>query len=415
MKMWLRVPLLLLLSLVLLAVTVAAPAPVRAVDGLAPLPRAVPAAPRVSAKAALVREDAEGRTLMNKANDTPLPPASTIKMLTAITALKLGQPGDTVTIIGADLVGGSTMSLEAGDTLTLGNLLHGLLIPSGNDAAMAIARLEGAKLPDAARVGAVPAFVAQMNETGVALGLKGTKAMNPHGLDAPGQTATASDLARLAEIVLADPVLAPIVRLKEANIPSRFGSYPVKSTNELAGTPGVIGVKTGTEIMAGQNLVLAVDEGNHRLIVVIMGSEDRYAEARALLAYARANWAWLTLGDPKAVSGLARALDTWSVAPAPNERKIALFDKPVAARVRYRLVLASPDAPLDAPGPTASVPSLAGSAAASTRAPEGAASAAGGRGVIIYLLGDREIARVSLVNVAPPVVRSSSVPRFLSS
>ncbi len=398
-----RLPLLLLIVLWAGGVAVAS-APVRAVGGLAPLPVSAPAAPKLSAKAALVREDTEGRTLMSKAADTPLSPASTIKMLTAITALKVGQPGDTVEIIKADLVGGSTMNLQAGDTLTLGNLLYGLLIPSGNDAATAIARLEGAKLPDAARLGAVGAFVARMNETGAALGLKGTKAMNPHGLDAAGQTATAGDLARLAELVLADPVLAPIVRLKEARVPSRLGSYPVKSTNELAGVGGVIGVKTGTEILAGQNLVLAVDEGNHRLIAVIMGSEDRYADARALLAYARANWAWLSLGDPKATPGLARALAAWEVVPGLEGRKTMLLDKPTAARLRYQIALDPPDgsASPDTPGPVPSVPPGMASAVQGTKIPEGIAGPPGTRGVIIYTIGDRELARVPLIAAPPP-------------
>lgn len=390
-----------LLLIVLWGSVLAAPAPVRAVGGLAPLPAPAPAAPKLSAKAALVREDTEGRTLLNKAADIPLPPASTIKMLTAITALKLGQPGDTVEIIKADLVGGSTMGLQAGDTLTLGNLLHGLLIPSGNDAATAIARLEGAKLPDAARLGPVGAFVARMNETGAAVGLKGTKAVNPHGLDAAGQSATATDLARLAELVLADPVLAPIVRLKEARIPSRLGSYAVKNTNELLGTPGVIGVKTGTEELAGQNLVLAVDEGNHRLIAVIMNSEDRYADARALLAYARGNWAWLSPGDPKAPPGLARALAVWDVAPGDEGRKTLLLDKPAVARLRYQIVLNPPDSP-DSPGPVPTVPLSAGGAALGTTMPDGTVRPPGARGVIIYTLGDRELARVPLVAAPPP-------------
>ena len=394
-----RVPLLLLI--VLWGGVLAAPAPVRAVGGLAPLPTPAPAAPKLSAKAALIREDTEGRTLLNKAADTPLAPASTIKMLTAITALKVGQPGDTVEIIKADLVGGSTMNLQAGDTLTLGNLLHGLLIPSGNDAAMAIARLEGAKLPDAPRLGAVGAFVARMNETGATIGLKGTKAMNPHGLDAAGQSATAADLARLAELVLADPVLAPIVRLKEARIPSRLGSYPVTSTNELAGTPGVIGVKTGTEELAGQNLVLAVNEGNHRLIAVIMGSQDRYADARALLAYARGNWTWFSLGDPKATPGLARALAAWEVVPDTEGRKTVLLDNPAAARLGYQIVLNPPDTP-DTPSPVPTVMPGAGSAAMSTKTPDGAARPVGARGVIIYTVGDRELTRVSLVAASPP-------------
>jgi D-alanyl-D-alanine carboxypeptidase (penicillin-binding protein 5/6) len=267
-----------------------------------------PPAPKLTARAALVRENTVNMTLFTQATTTPLPPASTIKLLTALTALAIGQLDDKITAQKADLVGGSVMGLQAGDTVTLGEMLKGLLIPSGNDAAMAIARVEGAKLPDAATLGPVPAFLARMNALAVEKGLTGTKAVNPSGLDADGMTTTAADLARLAELVLADPTLAPIVRTPEATIPSAFGSYKVTNTNELLSTPGIIGVKTGTTDGAGENLVLAANEGEHRLIIVVLGSQDRYTDARALLTYARTAWAWVTLGDPKALPGLARAV-----------------------------------------------------------------------------------------------------------
>jgi len=413
----------LIAGLVLLAIAVAHVVPVGAEDGvypIAPIAHPAPAAPKLTAKAALVREDSEGKALFSKAPDAPLPPASTIKMLTALTALKLGQPTDTVTIIKDDLVGGSTMNLQAGDTLTLGSLLQGLLIPSGNDAAMAIARLEGTKLPAAAQIGAVSAFVAKMNETGVTLGLTGTKAMNPHGLDAAGMVSTATDLARLAPLVLADPTLAPIVRTKETKAPSKFGSYPLVNTNEMLGTPGIIGVKTGSEDSVGQNLVLAVDEGNHRLIVTIIGSDDRYADARTLIAYVRANWAWVTLGDPKGIPGLARALTAWHVAPASatttaatastpdlstplpspspspsGGRKTLLLDRVTRGQLHYRILLGGPDAFPD--GISASAPGATAAGASSLTA-----SPIGMRGVIIYVLGDREVARLPLVDAPPP-------------
>ena len=413
----------LIAGFVLLAIAVAHAVPVGAEDGvypIAPIAHPAPAAPKLTAKAALVREDSEGKALFSKAPDAPLPPASTIKMLTALTALKLGQPTDTVTIIKDDLVGGSTMNLQAGDTLTLGSLLQGLLIPSGNDAAMAIARLEGTKLPAAAQIGAVSAFVAKMNETGVTLGLTGTKAMNPHGLDAAGMVSTAADLARLAPLVLADPTLAPIVRTKETKAPSKFGSYPLVNTNEMLGTPGIIGVKTGSEDSVGQNLVLAVDEGNHRLIVTIIGSDDRYADARTLIAYVRANWAWVTLGDPKGIPGLARALTAWRVAPAsatttaatgmastPNlsaplpssvpsgGRKTLLLDRVARGQLHYRILLGGPDAFPD--GISVSAPGATAATASSLPA-----SPIGMRGVIIYVLGDREVARLPLVDAPPP-------------
>lgn len=354
----------------------------------APYPRhAAPTPlPKIAARAALVQENTADLRLYQRADDVPIPPASTIKMLTAITALTLGQVDEQIQAQKADLVGGSTMGLKAGDTLTLGNLLKGLLIPSGNDAAMAIARGEGTKLPDATTLGPVNAFVARMNAVGVERGLTNTKAINPSGLDAAGMVSSARDLERLAELVLADPILAPIVRTQEATIPSAFGSYPVKTTNELLGTSGVIGVKTGTEDSVGQNLVLAVMEGNHRLVVVVLGSTDRYADARALLAYTRAAWSWVALGDPKGVPGLARAFDAWGV--TTRESKTIVLDSKLAPLIHYTLQLAPAQSP--------SRDGIGTRNATSTASPV----PSGARGVIIFSLGDGELARMDVFPVS---------------
>jgi D-alanyl-D-alanine carboxypeptidase (penicillin-binding protein 5/6) len=355
---------------------------------VAPYPRSVPpvSAPQITARAALVQENTSDTRLYQKEQETTIAPASTIKLLTAITALTLGQVDEKIQAQKDDLVGGSTMGLKPGDTLTLGNLLMGMLIPSGNDAATVIADAEGAKLPDAATLGSVNAFVARMNAVGVERGLTGTHAVNPSGLDAPGMVSTARDLARLADLVLADPILAPIVRTQEVTIPSAYGTYPVKTTNELLGMPGVIGVKTGTTDEAGQNLILAVAENNHRLIIVVLGSTDRYADARALLAYARSAWSWVALGDPQGLPGLARALNAWGVTTRGS--KIVVMDSKLAPLVHYALLLS---------------PALAGgvtpaSAIAATGTPP--ASPPGARGVIIFSLGDGELARMDVFSTS---------------
>jgi len=382
----------LLLGLLLAVVTMLAfVAPVGAWP-TAPYPHSVPSVPppAITARAALVQENTSDMRLFQKEQETAIAPASTIKLLTAITALTIGQVDEKIQAQKEDLVGGSTMGLKPGDTLTLGNLLMGMLIPSGNDAATVIAHAEGAKLPDAATLGPVNAFVARMNAVGVERGLTGTTAVNPSGLDAPGMVSTARDLARLADLVLADPILAPIVRTPEATIPSAFGTYPVKNTNELLGMPGVIGVKTGTTDEAGQNLILAVAENNHRLIIVVLGSTDRYADARALLAYARAAWSWVALGDPQALPGLARALDAWGVTTRGS--KTVVMDSRLAPFVQYTLLL-SP-APV-APATPTITPVATGIA---TPGPPVA------RGVIIFSLGDGELARMDVFtkSVSPP-------------
>ncbi len=372
---------LLLATIVMLVLS----APVGAWPG-ATYPHTIASAPlpKLTARAALVQENTVDKTLYQREQETPIPPASTIKLLTAITALTLGQVEEAIQADKADLVGGSTMGLKPGDTLTLGNLLKGMLIPSGNDAATVIAHAEGAKLPEAATVGPVNAFVTKMNAVGVERGLTATKAVNPSGLDAPGMVSTARDLARLANLVLADPILAPIVRTPDATIPSAFGSYPVKNTNELLGTPGVIGVKTGTTDEAGQNLILAVAENNHQLTIVVLGSTDRYADAQALLAYARATWSWVALGDPKGLPGLARALDAWGV--TTHESKMVVLDSRLAPLIHYTLLL---------------------SPVGVTTKEDGTATAAHGppgtRGVIIFSIGDGELARMDVYTASAPV------------
>ena len=374
--------------LLALVAVVALGGPVAAWPG-APYSRVGPSvvAPKITARAALVQENTSDLRLYQKEPETAIAPASTIKLLTAITALTLGQMDEKILADKADLVGGSTMGLKPGDTLTLGNLLKGMLIPSGNDAATVIAHAEGAKLPDAATLGPVNAFVARMNALGVERGLTGTTAINPSGLDAPGMISTARDLARLADLVLADPTLAPIVRMPEAMIPSAYGVYPVKNTNELLGTPGVIGVKTGTTDEAGQNLILAVAENDHRLIVVVLGSTDRYADARALLAYARSAWSWVALGDPKGLPGLARTLDVWGVTTRAS--KIIVMDSKLASLVHYTLLLS----PASAIPPAPTTPTAPGTAAPPSPI---------ARGVIIFSLGDGELARMDVFAMSVP-------------
>jgi D-alanyl-D-alanine carboxypeptidase len=173
------------------------------------------------------------------------------------------------------------------------------------------------------------------------------------------------------------------VRTKDATIPSAYGTYPVTNTNELLGTPGVIGVKTGTTDEAGQNLILAVAENNHRLIIVVLSSTDRYADAQALLAYTRATWSWVALGDPKGLPGLGRALNAWGV--TTHENKMIVLDSRLAPLIHYTLLLSPAGATTT-------------SAATATASP----GPAGTRGVIIFSIGDGELARLDVYAASAP-------------
>jgi hypothetical protein len=153
----------------------------------------------------------------------------------------------------------------------------------------------------------------------------------------------------------------------------------------------------------------------------VLGSQDRYADARALLNYTRSAWSWVTLGDPKALPGLARALDAWGV--TIDGRQPMVMDSGIASQLYYSLLLGAP--PVPTPPATPATPATAASGSSTAKLPastasgtaSGTASATGTatvvsgpanvRGVIIFLLGDRELARMNLI-AAPPATPGAS-------
>lgn len=243
--------------------------------------------PAVTAAAALVVDLDSDQTLYSRRPNAPWPPASTAKLMTALVVVRHAEIGQQV-VVSARAAGtpGSRMGLTAGETLTVGDLLYGLLLPSGNDAAVALAEHVA---------GSEAAFVGLMNEAAAGLGLQSTHFVNAHGSDAPGQLTTAADLVLLARAVLAEPLLARIVATPSAQIAGRL----LKNTNELLGQdPRVDGVKTGTTDAAGECLVVSLTRDGHRLVVVLLGSRERYADARRLLDFALDGWQWQNSGLP---------------------------------------------------------------------------------------------------------------------
>lgn len=237
--------------------------------------------PQVSAAAAAVVDLDSGITLYAEDADVPRPPASTVKIMTALLVLRNADIREEVVVsANAAATGGSRMGLVAGERLTVLDLLYGLLLPSGNDAAVALAEHVA---------GSEAAFVAQMNLMAAQLGLERTRFANPHGLDADGQYTSATDLVRIARAALAYPVFVQIVGSARARVAGR----DLTNTNELlASYPAADGIKTGTTDAAGECLIASVSRRGHRLVVVVLGSRNRYADARALLNYAQAGWRW---------------------------------------------------------------------------------------------------------------------------
>lgn len=214
-----------------------------AVPGLA-------AAPRIAAPAYIVVNPATGETLAQRAADRELPMASTTKIMTALIVLERADLDDRYTVPAeAVAAGGSTAHLEEGEQLSVRDLLTGLLVASGNDAAVTLA--DGL-------AGSQAAFVEMMNTRARELGLRHTHFANPHGLDAPGHHSTVRDLVALARVAMENPAFRQMVSSRRASIPGPggIGRRRLESENELLDIdPEADGVKTGMTDGAGYALV----------------------------------------------------------------------------------------------------------------------------------------------------------------
>ncbi|MCS7246446.1 MAG: D-alanyl-D-alanine carboxypeptidase [Thermomicrobium sp.] len=240
--------------------------------------------PVVMAAAAIALDAKTGEVLYAKDADQPRAPASLTKLATALTAVDLAPLDTTLRVQASDLVGEASMGLRPGDELTLETALYGLLLASGNDAAMTIARNLSA-LPGESPDASVARFVRQMNLVVQRLGLQRTTFRNPHGLDEAGHVSSARDLALLTRAVLQRPELRRIL----ATPSYADGRYAVETTNRLLGRyPGLIGGKTGITDAAGYSLIEAAHRDGHTVIVVVLGStrDAWYDDAVRLLDYA---------------------------------------------------------------------------------------------------------------------------------
>jgi len=252
---------------------------VRAGDGQAWL--AAHTGPPVAARAYLLYDMDANRRLLTHQESVALPPASLTKLMTALLVLEKGELQTVVTVQESDLVGGTAMGLRAGEQRTVEELLWGMLIPSGNDAATALARHMG---------GTVETFVAQMNERAAQLGLTQTHFANPHGLDAEGHVSSAADLLTLVRQVWDYPLFRQIVSTASTTI----GGHALRNTNELLGSyAGANGIKTGTTDAAGQCLIAGIQHDGRQLIGIVLGSSDRYTDMRALDSYYQATYQWI--------------------------------------------------------------------------------------------------------------------------
>ncbi|MFJ2174461.1 D-alanyl-D-alanine carboxypeptidase family protein [Streptomyces sp. NPDC087851] len=257
-------------------------------------PAAAAAAPTVSAKGAFVLNNASSATVYSKAADTRRQMASTTKIMTAAVVLstKGVDLNRKVTVKQAyrDYVakeGASTADLRTGDKLTVRQLLYGTMLPSGCDAAYALADTYGTGSTNAART---KSFIAKMNAKAKELKLTNTKFDSFDGISGGGNNyTTPRDLAKIAQYAMKNANFRAVVKATsyKAAAPAANGgtrTYTWYNTNQLLGSySGAIGIKTGTGTAAGPCLVFAATRGSKTLVGVVLSGTDRYKDAAKML------------------------------------------------------------------------------------------------------------------------------------
>lgn len=226
----------------------------------------------VSAKRAYVLDSVSGRVLYEKNPDERSLIASTTKIMTALIVCEQCNVLDRMRIP-KEAVGieGSSMYLQEGEVLTLQELLYGLMLSSGNDAAVALAIYCG---------GTVEGFAELMNDKARNLGLKNTHFENPNGLDSPGHYSTARDLAKLAAYAMENPIFRKTVSTKSLMLGRRYLSNHNKLLWRVEGADGV---KTGYTKAAGRILVSSAVRNDRRLVTVTIDDPDDWNDHVSLL------------------------------------------------------------------------------------------------------------------------------------
>lgn len=243
--------------------------------------------PTVSAEAAYVLDDTSKVVLFSKNKDLRFSPASTTKIMTALVALDYYNLGDILTVERKSDPDWSVMGLTPGEQINFEGLLYGMMLPSGDDAAFAIAdNYPGGEI----------AFVEKMNEKAKLLNLYNTHFGDPVGLEDDKDYTTAKDLSILSSYAITHPLLSQIVNTKEITVADTWGnSFHLQNLNILLGFYGVNGLKTGYTQEAGQVLVTTANINGHTIIIVVMKSQDRFSDTEKLLQFVNNNIIYLPI------------------------------------------------------------------------------------------------------------------------
>lgn len=244
----------------------------------------------ISARSAYVEDIDTGTVLFERNSDRILLPASTTKLMTALVALEEYQLDQILVVPKLPDIQGFNYEFTTGEQLLVKDLLKAALIQSNNDAAYILAI--------SSDVG-IDGFIEKMNQKAVELNLKSTKYENPAGFDDDTQRSSAHDLVILSKEFMAQEFLASVVATKEVEITDVTGKYThhFYSTHQLLGVdPTVVGIKTGTTEGAAQVLITQFNRQGHNIVIVVMGSDDRYLETTKLVDWVFDAYIWI---DPE--------------------------------------------------------------------------------------------------------------------
>ncbi|MBP2634867.1 MAG: dacB 3 [Firmicutes bacterium] len=279
------------------------------------------APPALSAQGAVLMDAKTGQILVDRNMNKKLAPASTTKIMTAIIAIESGRL-DEITRVSAHAAAtrGSSLDLYPGQLISLRELVTGLLLRSGNDAAVAIAEH---------LAGSVDGFVSLMNQKAISMGAIHTHFENPHGLSAPNHLSTAYDLAAITRYALINPTFSQLVSTKETAIEwlDRKGNSHnrnLRNTNKLLWMlADADGVKTGTTNQAGPCLISSATRDNQKLIAVVLHDHSRWYDSMQLLTYGFATYELYDYAEDGTIftslpieNGLSDMLDVWVAGPA---------------------------------------------------------------------------------------------------
>lgn len=262
------------------------------------------AAPSSSAQAFAVMEASTGRLLYAGNADAELPMASTTKIMTTLVALENGDLDQMITVPKSCVgVEGSSLYVKEGEEYSLRDLLYGLMLRSGNDAAETIA---------VGLTGSVDGFVELMNQKAAELGCTGTHFVNPHGLTAEGHYTTARDLAKITSAAMQNGTFREITGAKSWKITTGSNPRVINNKNKMLWEyEGANGGKTGYTSAAGRCLVSTAERDGMQLVCVVLNCSPMFEDSKALLDEAFANYHWTKV----LASG-----ETMAIAPVENGR-----------------------------------------------------------------------------------------------